>query len=549
MTKIIPRDYQEEASESVFSYFNKNYGNPVIAMPTGTGKSLVIAMIITRMLKAYHNQKILALTDSKELIIQNYNQLLRWWQAAPVGINCASLNKRDFRSKIIIGAITSVYKHWAQFGKVDIILVDEAHTVSLVGTKMYKQFIQNLLIINPALKVIGLTATPYRLGSGLIVSPESIFTDFCFNVTDMGSFNRFIQEGYMSMLIPKKTELILDTTSVKITAGDFNEKQLQIAVDKYEITYEALKETVELGGDRKHWLIFASGIEHCNHICEILAELGVECLPIHSKLFDKERDLTWNRFISGNLRAVVNNNCLTTGVDYAEIDLIVILRPTTSPGLWVQILGRGTRPFYAKGYDLTTIEGRFNAMQDGGKENCLVLDFAGNTSRLGPINDPVIPKVKGDKGGTAPVKICESCNTYNHASVRICACCGAEFKFTVGIKEEASKSELIKVDLPIVETFPVDHITYHEHKKLGGLVSLKVTYFSGLRTFTEYVCFEHTGNARLKAEEWWKERGGIEVPNTVLLAKQLVETLKKPVELRVWVNKKYPEIMKPIFIK
>jgi DNA repair protein RadD len=244
---------------------------------------------------------------------------------------------------------------------------------------------------------------------------------------------------------------------------------------------------------------------------------------------------------------VVNNNCLTTGVDYAEIDLIVVLRPTTSPGLWIQILGRGTRPFFAKGYDLTTIEGRFEAMRDGGKENCLVLDFAGNTARLGPINDPVIPKVKGSKGGTAPVKICELCNTYNHASVRVCDCCGAEFKFKVGIKEEASKFDLIKVDLPIVETFPVDHVTYHEHKKLGGAVSLKVTYFSNLKTFTEYVCFEHTGIARQKAKTWWKERGGDEVPETVLTAKFLVEILKKPTHVRVWINKKYPEIMNAVF--
>ncbi|WP_423237389.1 DEAD/DEAH box helicase, partial [Enterobacter cloacae] len=119
----------------------------------------------------------------------------------------------------------------------------------------------------------------------------------------------------------------------------------------------------------------------------------------------KERDTIINDFKSGRITAVVNNNVLTTGFDHPGLDLIVVLRPSESSRLWVQILGRGTRPDYADGFDLSTTAGRLQAIAASHKQNCLVLDYSGNTRRLGPINDPVMPKRPGQKGkSTAPVK-------------------------------------------------------------------------------------------------------------------------------------------------
>lgn len=540
--QIIPRDYQTEAIQSIFTYFATHSGNPVIAKPTGTGKSIVIAGFLEIVYQHYPNQKVLVLTHVKELIEQNYDKLLRLWPQAPAGIYSAGLNRRDIMHSIIFGGVASVIGKHELFGHVDLVIVDEAHLVSPDKKTMYRKFITELSKVNPALKVIGLTATPWRLGHGLITK-DNLFTDFCFDITGLEAFNRLIGEGYLSSLVPKKTKSELDISGVHMRGGEFIESELQQAVDREEVTYAALKETMEEGADRDKWLIFTSGIKHSVHAAEMLNSLGIPCGTVHSKMSSKDRAETLAAFRDGRLRAVTNNNVLTTGFDLPEIDLICMLRPTASAILWIQMLGRGTRPVYAEGFDLTTIEGRLAAIQEGGKQNCLVLDFAGNTRRLGPINDPVIPKRKGKKGGDAPVKLCEACGTYNHASVRHCVQCGAEFQFIVKLRQEASTDDLIKGDLPVIESYKVDHITYTKHTKHNGSVSMKVSYYCNLRSFKEFVCIGYSGFPLRKAKAWWAERSDLPLPETVDDGLQLVTHLKAPTHIRVWVNKKYPEIM------
>lgn len=527
---IIPYYYQVDCNNALFDYFEHNTGNPLCALPTGTGKSVCISMFIMNAFHIYPHQKMLVLTHVKELIVQDFKELLGMWPNAPAGINSASLKQRDYNKKIIFAGIASVAKDYAKFGKIDLIIIDEAHLVNPTEETMYRKFLYELKKINPALKVIGFTATPYRAGHGLITE-NGIFTDMCYDITDMHSFNKLIAEGYLAPLIPKQTKLVLDTTGVQIGSdGDYKKDQLQIAVDRYEVTVEALKEAMELGYDRKHWLIFGSGVEHCDHIAEILNEMEISCRAVHSKI--KERDLYIEEFKSGKVQCIVNNNILTTGFNFRAIDFIVVLRPTTSVVLWVQLLGRGTR---------TSVE--------TGKINCLVADFAGNTQRLGPINDPVIPKKKGEKSGEAPVRTCDVCHTINHASARFCVCCGTIFKMAVKIHMEASTTELIKGELPIVEKFKIDHITYSYHSKLGGNPSLKVSYFSNLRVFSEYICVEHPEKTfpKNKANNWWNERAGTISPNDVRAALYMTDSLKKPSHLNIWTNKKYPEIMKALY--
>lgn len=312
--------------------------------------------------------------------------------------------------------------------------------------------------------------------------------------------------------------------------GEFIQSELQHAVDKYDITFNALKEAAESAHDRSHWLVFASGVEHAEHITDMLNDMGVPAVAIHSKMGNAQRDQAILDFKAGKYRAAVNNNVLTTGFDFPAIDCIVVLRPTASTVLWVQMLGRGTRPSPATG-----------------KENCLVLDFAGNTRRLGPINDPVIPRKKGQKGGEAPVKICGSCATYNHASARHCAFCGAEFTFQVKIKQTAASDELLRGDAPVTEVFRVDHITYSKHEKAGRPPMMKVTYYCGLRSFSEYVCIQHDGFAQRKARQWWRERTGTAFPQSTEAALAVADTLQPATHLRIWVNKQYPEILAHCF--
>jgi DNA repair protein RadD len=547
--KLTPREYQDYAVNSIFAYFsNGAVGNPLVAMPTGTGKSVVIASFLERALAMYTSQRFLVLTHVKELIEQNHEKLMTMWPTAPAGVYSAGLGRRDTMQNIIFGGIASVIKAKEKFGRIDLVLVDECHLVNPEEEGMYRALFEFLKIANPHLKVIGFTATPWKLGHGSIVE-NGIFTDICCDMTGVAAFNWLITQGYLMPLVPKRTELLLDTDGVHKRGGEFIASELQTAVDKEDITRKAIQEAIKLGEMRNSWLVFAAGVEHACHISEMLNnEFGISSVAVHGKLGKTARKDAIDGFKAGKYRVAVNNNVLTTGFDHPGIDLILMLRPTASAVLWVQMLGRGTRPLYAKGYDLSTIEGRLEAIQQGGKHDCLVLDYAGNTRKLGPINDPVIPNRKGEKGGEAPVKCCEACDTYNHASARQCIYCGAEFLIQTKLKAAASTQAIVKTDMPVVETFKVDHITCTKHVK-GDSEMMKVTYYCAYKMFTEYVAPDHEKhNMRAKARAWWKQRSDTTMPPDTDTLLALVNTsLRAPTHLRVWTNQKYPEILAVCF--
>lgn len=525
------RWYQDEAINSIWDYFVSNTGNPVVAMPTGTGKSHVIGGFVQRVLQYIPSQRFMIVTHVKELIEQNAARLLDMWPNAPIGIHSAGLGQRDTAQPIIFGGIASAINCVDVFGWRDLLFIDECHLVSMNADTMYQRFIGMLKLVNPNLKVVGFTATDFRLGQGRITEGEKrIFTDVCYNLCTPEGFQRLLAEGWIAPLIPKRTKTALDISSVGMHNGEFAQGDLQKAVDKNEITYQALIEACQLGTNRQSWLAFASGVEHAEHVAEMLRSFGISAAAVHSKISKTDRDECIKAFKSGALRCIVNNNVLTTGFDYPPIDMIIMLRPTMSPGLWVQMLGRGTRP---------SIE--------TGKQTCLVLDFARNTQRLGPIDDPMIPKAKGKGNGEVPVKVCEPCGTYNHARVRFCTCCGAEFQFEVKIIKTAGTDELLKSDFPQVEYFDVHHIYYAKHIKEGSPPSMRVSYECGLRRFNEWVLFEHLKPmARHKAHEWWKQRHNSEPPAMTDDALQRVSMLKVPRRIRVWVNAengKFPRVI------
>lgn len=565
MTGFTDRQYQTEAVQSIWHYFSTHAtGNPIIAMPTGSGKTIVNARFLQSVYRYFPYQKIMLLTHVKELIQQNYDKLLILWPDAPVGIYSDGLGQKNSSQPITLGGIASVWRKPHLFGHVDLVIIDEVHLVSPRATTMYQVFIDSLLKINPKLRIIGLTATPWRMGHGKLTDPyldrnnklhPSLFTDFCFDITNYHNFNRLIAEGYLLPLIPKKPKVELNVDGVHLRGGEFIEKDLQVAVDKYEVTLAALKEAVELGKDRKKWLVFGSGIEHAEHITEILNnELGIKSGCVHSKL--EGRDETIADFRAGRIRALVNNNILTTGFDDHAVDMIVVLRPTMSTVLWVQMLGRGTRPLYPPGYPTDTLEQRFAAIAASGKKDCLVLDYAGNTRRLGPINDPVIPAPPSSRGSRpAPVKLCDVCQTYVHASLRECPHCGNIFPIQLNIVQTASSISPLKGEMPITKVFKVDHISAIKHEKReANSVSMRVSYYCGMKMFTEYVVFENS-NAFVKrrARIWWKTRMRShqdlsDIPTLVDDALARLNEINHPTHIRVWVNKNpYPEIMAVCF--
>lgn len=488
------RQYQRAAIDSLYTYFSGSDGNPLVVMPTGTGKSVCIAAFLREAIEGWSDTRVLVLTHVKELIQQNFAALLRMWPTAPAGIYSAGLNKRDMHAQILFGGIQSIYKRAYAVQRCDLVLIDEAHLLSESESGMYRTFLKALREINPMVKVIGFTATPYRMKTGLLHEGENrIFTDICYDIPILD----MIQQGYLCPVVPKQTKTQLDVSGVGMRGGEFIAGQLEAAVDIDHVNQSAVHEIVTLGEDRGSWLIFCSGVQHAKHIRDAIRARGIDCEAILGETTSSARDRILTDFKAGRLRALTNANVLTTGFDAPGVDLIALLRPTKSVGLYVQMLGRGTR-------------------LAEGKDNCLVLDFAGNTARHGPL-DKVDGRTKKQPGeGDAPVKTCPACETICHASVKECPTCGHIFPPPeIQIDAKASTKAVLSTQI-VAEWLEVSRVTYNRHEKHGGTPTMRVDYWCGLVKHSEWICFEHTGYPRQKACSWWNKRGPrAAVPSTV----------------------------------
>lgn len=526
------RWYQTEAINSIKGYFDSGAtGNPLVLMPTGSGKTHIPVGFMQRVLMCWPNQRFGVVTHVQELIEQNAAKFAEAWPYAPMGVYSAGLKSRDYAQPVIFGGVQSMVKVPELFGHRDIIFVDEAHLVAPGDATNYQILFNALRKINPYLKIVGMTATAYRMGLGMITEPHEgqIFTDICYDLTTMDSFARLIGEGFLSPLIAKKTATEIDVSGVaRGRDGDFNRAQLQQAANREKITYAALQEAIYYGQNRRSWLVFAAGVEHSENVAAMMNQMGIPTVCVHSKLKDpKERKKRIDAHKAGEARAMVGNNIFTTGYDHPPLDFIVDLQPTMSVPKHVQKYGRGMRVS-----PLTM------------KQNCLVLDFGGNIVRNGPINDPYIPSRSKKTGGDAPVRICDVCGAYNHPSYRFCEGCGAEFEFEVKITKEAAEVDIMVNDIPVVEIFPVNQVFYYRHVSKSGNVCLAVNYFSGLTKFDEWISWENP-KARHLRNEWWRARHADAVPETIeqALAYANNGSLRYPSALRVRTDTKYPEIM------
>ena len=518
------RPYQAAAVDALYAYFGAYTGNPLVVMPTGTGKSVCIAAFCREACAAYPDTRILILTHVRELIAQNFQALLRAWPEAPAGIYSAGLSRRDIRAQILFAGIQSIHKHADRVQRCDIIIIDEAHLINSTDSGTYRQFIREVSLINSGLtKVVGFTATPYRLGSGVLCEGDDrLFTDVAYDYSILDA----IRDGYLSPVTAKRTATQYDLTGVGTSGGDYVASQLEAALDRQDKTESAVAEIIAAGQDRGSWLIFASGVRHAEHVRDAMRAAGISAETVTGKTPAGERGAIIEAFKRGRLRCLTNANVLTTGFDAPGTDLIGLLRPTKSAGLYVQMVGRGTR-------------------LAAGKDDCLVLDFARNVERHGPIDmiEPGKPRKKGDSGD-APVKICRQCQTICHASARVCVCCGAEFEPPEpgkNLTETAAQHALLSTQIQ-PEWLDVTDVSYAMHERTGKPRSLKVIYRCGIMTYPEWVAIEHSGYPRQRAEQWWRRRTTTPVPITVAEALEHVHDLRKPLAIQVKLIGKYTDI-------
>lgn len=565
-----PRPYQIKAVQDTVNKLMEQPGaNPVVATPPGAGKSLLIAWTMRALTEIFPKSRFINITHVKELIEQDAKALEEVWPQARYGVYSAGLGSKVTGQPITIASIQSAYRNPDAFGRVSGIFVDEAHLISPHGETMYQKVLSKFREKNPGVFIAGYSATPWRMKHGKLTE-GNIFNCVAFDNTQRDAFVELIDDAYLVPLIPKHTSFQFDVSKVAKVAGEFKQDELQAAVNKVSISIRALQEALQVAWNRKKWIIFCSGIAHVESVTEILQQWGERAVYVHSKMSRYDRDSAIYAYRQGDARMIVNDGILTTGFDAPWTDCIVLLKPTASPGLHVQILGRGIRPVFAGAHDMETVEGRQEAIRESGRSNCLVLDFAGNTMRLGPINDPVIPKKKGKGTGEVPVKICPCCGCYNHAAARFCEgvhigeyCqakkhdqhkhekqnpCYHEFQFITKIEDTASTDELIARDNPILHWFKVDRVEYVAYEKTGSPPMMRVHYHCGIRRFTEYICIEHQNYAGTIARKWWRERlPQYPPPPTTADGLEFARHLKKAKWIYVHVNTKYPKIIAHCF--
>lgn len=486
-----PRPYQDKALEALHNHVCTRADNPAIVLPTGAGKSPVMAWALQKWKQDAPHFRAIALAHVKELVEQNADKMRTIWPAAPVGIYAAGLKMRQMSHDITFASIDSVYKRGPDFDPFDVIIVDEAHRIPLRGDGKYRRFINDCKLQNPRLRVIGFTATPYRMSTGPICHKDHVLNHIAYeaNVKDL------IDAGYLCPLRSKAGEAKPDLANVHKRGGEYIPKELAAAVDKADLVKAAVAEAVKMHADRKAVIYFCVDVEHCNHVSQELARHGIEAPAITGKTKRETRDRVAARFIAGDLRAICNVNVYTEGFDATRTDCVVLLRPSLSRGLVSQMIGRGLRT-------------------DPRKSDCLILDFAGCIEEHGPIDLPDDSETK--------MHTCPKCQEIFSRATRACPGCDYVIPPMVIERAEAEEeaerrmhgtratSRSVLSDGP--ERLKVQKVFTHRHIKAGKPDSLRISYQTGITVTNEWVCLDHDGYARRKAAKWWRERFDQDAP-------------------------------------
>ena len=474
------RDYQREAVDGLYNYWASKAGdNPLVVAPTGSGKTAILAQVIKDAM-SYPDTRVLVVTHVKELLEQGASGLLKLYPEADYGIYSAGLKQKVLNKPITFAGIQSVWERaYDMVPAPDLVLIDEAHLLPKNTETRYNRFIADLKICNPDVKVVGLTATPYRLDTGYLHKGKgAIFDGIAHDIP----VSMLMDQGYLSPVISKGGIKQIDLSGVGKRGGEFIESELATAASDPELVESTVREIVTLADKRKSWLVFSSGVNHAHLLADEFEKYFVDVGVVTGSDSSAVREKTIADFKSGKLQCLINVNVLTTGFDHPGVDCVCLVRATASCGLYIQCIGRGTRV-------------------SEGKENCLILDYGSNVERHGFI-DQVKPKDKMSGGdGEAPVKQCEKCQTIVHAAAKICPECGFEFPAPLLNHGSSSYSGAMLSSQVVAEWVDVDDVLYSRHKKEGKPDSIKVTYYCGMLSVSEWLCPDHGGYAASKYRE------------------------------------------------
>jgi DNA repair protein RadD len=542
------RYYQAAAVAAVWKHLREKETNPCVVMPTGSGKSWVIGQIASDAV-ANWGGRVLCIAHVKELLEQNAGKIKAICPDIPLGIYSAGLGRSDTRQSIIVGGIQSVYSKAEQLGRFDLVVIDEVHMCPADGEGMYRTLLGDLKAANPSLRVVGLTATPWRMKGGLICKPENILNEVCYEI----GLKEMIGRGFLSKLVSKSGRALADLDHLHVRGGEFVQEDVDRAMGDEEIVTSACGEIARLTRDRKSVILFCTSVAHANRVSELIARYaGQECAVVTGDTPAGERAEILARFrmekvdadLFGNgkppLKYVANVECLTTGFDAPGIDTVCLLRPTMSPGLLMQMCGRGTR-----------------LSSETGKTDCLILDYGRNIERHGPLDALNPPSERRSAGQSGPLaKTCPRCRALLPIQLPRCPECGYEYPK----KEPEPKFDSTASNLGVLsgETVREEHdvrsVDYNVWQKRGAPPeaphTVRVSYrLDLLHSISEWLCPEHTGYARRKFETWWREHAVPDCPMPVT-AEDVCEYANmgmirevKKIKVRAVAGEKYPNVV------
>ena len=513
------RDYQVATVNKVRAALSEGQGAaPLVCLPTGAGKSHIIAEL------ANTSGRTLVLAHRSELLEQNADKLLRLDPETHISFCCAKLGQRSQAGKVVFASPGSIINQLQSPEHYDLILIDEAHRINNRAIGMFRAIISHYNA-----PVVGLSATPFRLtgkiNESLLKNSDScerVFNQFINEI----SIKRLIKQEFLCPIVSTAAPVSVDTANIpKNSFGDFDLKIAEVEYNKK--VRETCEDMLSRIGERKKIIIFCCGVEHAEQTGDLLRLAGRRVAIITGHSSNEERRRSIRDFRAGEINFLVGVNIFTEGFDVPCVDCVVLLRPTYSASLYIQMVGRGLRV-------------------SPGKDNCLILDYGSNIERHGPID---FIEVSEKLIKSNPFKLCPICDTAIKKFLKNCSNCGFEFPVETRperaivskeLQDTPSSSSLFKTGAQTVR-HTVEKIVLNVHEKRDFDITkgsenytLKCDYYSSAgHITTQYLCFNHSGYPRRLAAEWWRMTANEDLPASCEEALSRISEIKGVSEIDV----------------
>lgn len=488
-------DYQQEAVDATIDFLLNKKGNPIIVAPTGAGKSYIIAGLCQKCIERWQDIEVLMLTHRAKLVEQDMEKLqnLGW----DCGVYCAELKRKE-KKQITFATIGSVWRKKELFNTADLIIVDECHLINSSEEGMYRKFLNEC----KKAKVVGLTATPYRIKGGNVYGEQRLFSDLSYTIT----WEKLLKDNRIVPPVNYNRENETDWNNFAIKKGDFDSQQTESYFTDDKRVNKVCADIIEKSKDRNYGIIFCTSIKHAEKVYEYFSKNNVPSCIVHSQM-SESREKVLSDFLNKKYKYLINVDVLTTGFDAKFIDCVVMLRATMSTSLYIQCLGRGCRTYE-------------------GKKDFLVLDYGGNITRHGFIDDPALqtsPIRTRKNGGNAPVKKCPTCGFCMHPKKTCCPACGYVFPFRHNLN--ASTGSLLSSDENKEKEFIFDSWKVSKKfKNARNFVELSIS--NSFMTARKFFFFDDTGWQKKNSILSWIQLFGTKAPLNSAEALVRIEDMK-----------------------